>query len=173
MEDKEPMTHARAGLLISAAVIIASIIPMLGGGTAQAGSGLITYAILLGGLVVVINLYGRAKKGNVTFSELFSYGFKTTAVYTVIFVGFLILFSIVVPDFKTTALAATRKQMEAGADVRQQQVTESLNALDKYFWVFAIGGTTLFFVIIGAVGSLLGAAITKKNPQTPIDQTVA
>ena len=145
---------------------------MLGGGTAQVGSGIITYAILLVGLVIVINLYGNAKKSHVTFSELFSYGFKTTAVYTVIFVGFLILFSIVLPDFKTTALAETRKQMEAGPNVRQQQVTESLTALEKYFWVFAIGGTTLFFVIIGAVGSLLGAAITKKVPQTPIDQTV-
>jgi hypothetical protein len=49
MEDKEPMTHARAGLLIVAVVIVASIIPMLGGSTAQVGSGFITYAILLGG----------------------------------------------------------------------------------------------------------------------------
>ena len=173
MEEKKPMTHVHAGLSIGAAIIIASIISIVvGSGTAKPGSGFITYAILLAGLVIVISLYGKAKNNKVTFGELFSYGFKTTAVYTITFIGFLILFSLLSPGFKTGALDETRKQMESGSNVRQQQIEQSITALEKNFWVFAIGATTLFFVVIGALGSLLGAAITKKTPSAPNDKTV-
>jgi hypothetical protein len=36
--------------------------------------------------------------------------------------------------------------------------------------VGVVGGSTIFFIIIGAIGSLLGAAITKKRPNNPFDQ---
>jgi hypothetical protein len=68
----------------------------------------------------------------------------------------------VVPDFKQLLWRQHESKWKRAADVRQQQVTESLTALDKYFWVFAIGGTTLFFVIIGAVGSCLVQRSLKK-----------
>ena len=42
--------------------------------------------------------------------------------------------------------------------------------MEKYFWVFAIGGTMLMFVIVGAIGSLIGAAVTKKRPINPFEQ---
>jgi NADH:ubiquinone oxidoreductase subunit 6 (subunit J) len=174
MEGKKPMSHLLAGLLISVMVIIVSILTMMiAGNAAKPGSGLLTYAIIIGGLILFVNLYGKAKNSNVTFGELFSYGFKSTAVYTVIFIGFLIIFSLVVPDFKSTAIEATRVQMETGSGVSEQQAEQSIAIMENYFWVFAIGGTTLLFVIIGAIGSLIGAAVTKKNPQPPFDQSLS
>ncbi|MEJ7914006.1 MAG: DUF4199 domain-containing protein [Chitinophagaceae bacterium] len=172
MEERKPMSHVRAGLLIAAAIMLISLIPMIAGaGEAKPGSGLLTYAAILAGLIINIFAYGRAKNGNVSFGELFSFGFKATAVYTIIFIGFLVLFSLLVPEFKSTALTATRAQMETGPQATQQQVEQNMAALEKYFWVFAIGGTTMVFVIIGAIGSLIGAAITKKNPPIHLDQS--
>ncbi len=172
MDERKPMSHVRAGLLIAAAVIIISLIPMIAGaGQAKPGSGLLTYAAIIGGLIINIFAYGRAKKGDVSFGELFSFGFKATAVYTIIFIGFLVLFSLLVPEFKSTAISATRTQMETGPQMTQQQVDQNMAALEKYFWVFAIGGTTMLFVIVGAIGSLIGAVITKKNPPIHFDQS--
>ena len=42
--------------------------------------------------------------------------------------------------------------------------------MQKYFWPIAIGGVLLGFLITGAIGSLIGAAITPKSPKNPFDQ---
>jgi hypothetical protein len=33
-----------------------------------------------------------------------------------------------------------------------------------------LGGSVFMLVLIGTIGSLIGAAVTKKNPKTPFDQ---
>ena len=172
MEEKKPMSHVKAGLGIAGLVILISIITMfIGGNTARPGSGFVTYLAIIAGLIIFINLYGRANGNRVTFGELFSYGFKATAVYTIIFIGFLVLFSLLFPDFKNNAIEATRLQMENTKGMTERQGEESMAILEKYFWVFAIGGTTLFFVIVGALGSLAGASLARKDPKTPFDQS--
>ncbi len=60
--------------------------------------------------------------------------------------------------------------MESQGKLSDDQIDQSLNIASKYFWLFAIGGTVLVFIIVGAIGSLIGAAITKKRPVTPFDQ---
>lgn len=171
MDERRPMSHVKAGLGIAGLVILISIITMLiGGNTARPGSGFVTYLAIIAGLIIFINLHAKAHDNKLSFGELFSYGFKSTAVYTIIFIGFLVFFSLLFPDFKTNAIEATRQQMEAQKGVTETQGAQSMAVLEKYFWVFAIGGTTLFFVIVGALGSLAGAALAKKNPQTPFDQ---
>jgi hypothetical protein len=46
----------------------------------------------------------------------------------------------------------------------------ALGISEKFFLPFAIGGVLLSNVIIGAIASLIGAAVAKKNPQSPFQQ---
>lgn len=171
METRKPISHVVAGLLIAGIVIAVSMVMMLIAKSAgRPGSGWFTYLIIIGGLVFFINLYGKSSDYRRSFGELFSYGFKATAVYTVLFIGFLLLFSVLFPSFKTEALEAARMEMENQKGMTEDQAEQGLQMVEKYFWIFAIGGTMLGFVIIGAIGSLLGAAITKKRPQNPFEQ---
>jgi hypothetical protein len=171
METRKPITHVVAGLLIAGIVIVLSMVMMLfSKGTQQPSGGWLTYLFIIGGLVYFINLYGKSNNYQVSFGDLFSYGFKATAVYTVLFVGFLIIFSVLFPDFKTNAIEAARTQMENQKGITEEQIEKSLQMVEKYFWIFAIGGTMLGFVIVGAIGSLLGAYITKKQPKNPFEQ---
>jgi uncharacterized protein YybS (DUF2232 family) len=87
-------------------------------------------------------------------------------------VGFLVIISFVMPDLKSNAIEATRVEMESGNNVGDQEIEQNMAIMEKYFWVLAIGGTTLFFVIVGAIGSLLGAATVRKVPQPPLDQSL-
>lgn len=165
------MTHVVAGLLIAGLVIVLSLVMMLfAKSTSSPGSGWLTYLVIIGGLIFCINAYAKAKENFVTFGELFSFGFKSTAVYTVIFIGFLILVSLLFPDFKTSAIEAVRTEMENQKNYNEDQAEQAIAMMEKYFWVFAIGGTMLGFVIVGAIGSLLGAAIAKKRPVNPFEQ---
>ena len=171
MEQRKPLTHTLAGLLIAGLVIVLSLIMMLfANSTSNPGSGWLTYLVIVVGLIISINMYAKSKDNFVSFGELFSFGFKATAVYTVIFIGFLILVSLLFPDFKTSAIEAVRTEMENQKNYNEEQAEMAIEMMEKYFWVFAVGGTMLGFVIVGAIGSLLGAAIAKKRPQNPFEQ---
>jgi len=172
MESTKPISHIVAGLIIAGIVIVLSMVMMMvaKGAAGSPGSGWITYLVIIGGLVFFINQYGKWHNYHTSFGDLFSYGFKATTVYTVLFVGFLILFSLIFPDFKSNAMEAARMQMETQKGINEDQIEKSLQIADKYFWVLAIGGTMLGFVVIGAIGSLIGAAVTKKRPHNPFEQ---
>lgn len=171
METRKPISHVLAGLLIAGIVIVLSMVTMLFTKSASnPGGGLFNYIIIIGGLIFFVNLYGKSNNYQLGFGDLFSYGFKATAVYTILFIGFLVLFAVVFPDFKATQMEVARTAMESQKGVTEEQAEKGMEMMDKYFWAFAIGGTTMMFVIIGAIGSLIGAAVTKKRPHNPFEQ---
>jgi len=171
MESQKPISHVVAGLLIAGLVIAISMVMMLFTKSAnKPGSGAFTYLIIIGGLIFFINQYGRVNNYQRSFGDLFSYGFKATAVYTILFIGFLVLFAVIFPDFKATQMEVARTAMENQKGITDEQMDKGMEMMNKYFWAFAIGGTTVAFVIIGAIRSLICAAVTKKRPQNPFEQ---
>jgi NADH:ubiquinone oxidoreductase subunit 6 (subunit J) len=126
--------------------------------------------VIIGGLIIFIYLYGKAKNNYVTFGDLFSYGFKTTTMMTLVFVVFIVIIALTFPEFKTKAIESARAEMERQKQLTDTDIDKGMNLMTKYFWPFMIGATVLGFVIVGAIGSLLGAAVTKKRPVNPIDQ---
>ncbi|HEV8284115.1 MAG TPA: DUF4199 domain-containing protein [Chitinophagaceae bacterium] len=170
MEQKKPISHIVAGLILAAVLIIYSIGLTFLGLNANPALAWLTYLILIIGLIVFINLYGNANDNQVTFGNLFAYGFKTTAVVTCIFILFLVLFNLIFPDLREKGFEAARKQMEDRGKLTDEQIDQGLQMARKFFWIGLIGGTLFFFAIIGAIGSLIGAAITKKKPVNPLDQ---
>ena len=171
MEPKKPISHTVAGLLIAGILIVFSItMSFISGAASKPGSGWISYLVIIAGLCLFIYLYGRSMNNTVSFGDLFAYGFKSTAIIVVVFVIFLIIVSFAFPEFKQKAIQAARDEMENQGKMNDSDIEKGIELVSKYFWVFAIGGTVLGFVIIGAIGSLLGAAITPKKPNSPFEQ---
>jgi F0F1-type ATP synthase membrane subunit a len=88
-----------------------------------------------------------------------------------LFVAFLFVLSFVTPELKQKVLEATQLEMEKQKNVTDEQIRTITDGINKYFWVFLIGSTMFVFVLIGCIGSLLGAAITRKQPKNPFEQT--
>lgn len=171
MQNK-PLTHVTAGLSIAAIIILATLLmTLIGGGGASQSAGPLTYLLVIAGLVFFVNRYGRQHNYTLPFGNLFSFGFKSTAVITIVFVAFTILFNLLYPEFQEKALEATRQQLEKQGRLSDTDIDSAVGMTQKYFWPFVIGSTVLGFAIIGAIGSLIGAAITKKRPQDPFQQT--
>ncbi|HYO21964.1 MAG TPA: hypothetical protein VER36_06135, partial [Flavisolibacter sp.] len=62
MEETKPVSHIVAGLIISLAVILFSVVMQFATGSqAGPGAGWITYLIIIAGLVIFIQRYGKAK----------------------------------------------------------------------------------------------------------------
>jgi hypothetical protein len=170
MEEKKPITHIVAGLLIAALIVLFAIVTNLLGLTQQKGVGLIQYVIIIGGLIFFVNQYGKANNYFTSFGDLFAYGFKATAVFTVIYVVFIVIFFLLFPDIKEKALDMARQQMEANGKMSDSDIDRGVEMARKFFWVGVIGGSVLFLIIVGAIGSALGAAFTKKRPHNPFEQ---
>ena len=173
MEEKKPITHIVAGLIIAALIVLFAIITNFLGLTQQKGLGALQYLIIIAGLIFFVHQHGKANDYTKSFGDLFAFGFKTTAVFTAIYIVFIVLFFLVFPDIKEKSLEMAREQMEQNSKLTDSQIDEGVEMARKFFWVGVVGGSTLFFVIIGAIGSLLGAAITKKRPSNPFEQPKA
>ncbi len=61
--------------------------------------------------------------------------------------------------------------MEKGGTLSESDMEKGLEMTKKFFLPFAIGGSLVVYLILGTIGSLIGAAISKKNPNpTPFEQ---
>lgn len=173
MEERKPISHVTAGLIIAALLVVYSIIINFMGLTQNQSLGLLQYALIIGGLVYFVTQWGKAHDYTLSFGNLFAYGFKATAVFTIINIVFLIIFFLVFPEMKEKTFEMAREQMEKNPNVSEDQIEQGIDIARRFFWVGLVGGTMFFMILVGAIGSLIGAAVTKKRPNNPFDQVRA
>ena len=114
--------------------------------------------------------YGSQLKNNVTFGNAFAHGFKTSAVVACILLIYTLLsIYIIFPDTKDLALEQARKQMEEKGNIPEANIDQAIEMTKKLFLPIAIAGVLLGTLIVGVISALIGAAITKKNPQTELE----
>jgi hypothetical protein len=170
MQENKPITNVTAGLMIAAILIVYSLILTFADLSADQTMGYITYGIFIIGLIVVIGMHAKANNYRLSFGNLFAFGFKTTAVTTIIFLIFMVILNLIFPELKEKAYEVAREQMESQDNLSDDQIEQGLTMMRKFFWVGLIGGSLIMFLIVGAIGSLIGAAVTKKNQVTPFDE---
>lgn len=170
MEQKKPINSVVAGLLIGVAIILFSMIIQFMGLQENRLLGFIPYAILVGGLIFLINLYGKAHNYTIGFGGLFGYGFKASALVALLLAFFLLIFFSVFPEFKEKIIEASRTAMEDQNKLTDSEIDKQIAMFSKNFLVFMVAISIFFYLLVGCIGSLIGAAITKKNPYNPLDQ---
>jgi len=172
MEPKKPISHFVAGILIGAVLIIYSLALNFAGKGQDRTLGWIAYLLFVVGLIVFINLYGNAKNNEITFGGLFSYGFKATAIATLLIVICLVIVISIMPDFKQKILDAMRQGMEDQGKLDDDKIDQTVKMFSKNFILFVVGGALFMYLLFGVIASLIGAAITKKNPVSPFQQNI-
>ncbi len=170
MEAQKPISHVMAGIIIGAVMIVFSLAIQFTGMDKIQGVPLIGYVLIIAGLILFINLYGKSRNHQVTFGNLFGYGFKATAILIIVMILFTVIFFLLFPDIKEKIFELSRQKMEEQNKMSDGEIEKALSLWRRMFWVFTIGGILLVYAIVGAVGSLIGAAVTKKKPINPIDQ---
>ena len=163
MERQKAFSSKIAGLIIAGILIAVSVVVSTIDKSSRPGGGWISYLTIIIGLILFINLYAKSKNNHVSFGDLFSYGFKAISVTTLVFLIFIVILAIAMPEMKKEAIDAARAEMEKNKSFSERDIEKGIQMVEKYFWVFMAGATMLSFLITGAIGSLIGAAITKKN----------
>jgi hypothetical protein len=126
--------------------------------------------LLLVALIWACINYASQNNGNVTFGNTFAHGFKVSAVAACFSIIFVILsIYLIFPDTKDIVLEQSRKQMEEKGNLSEENINAALDITRKLFFPFAIGGALIGTIIIGTIGSLIGAAVAKKNPESSFE----
>lgn len=81
--------------------------------------------VLIAGIVVVLLVYRKALKGVAFFGELFSAGFKTTALITLMMVAWVFVSSFIFPDLKELDIANAKFSMEV-QKIPSDQIAENI-----------------------------------------------
>ncbi|WP_160712775.1 DUF4199 domain-containing protein [Chitinophaga solisilvae] len=159
--------HVAYGLITALVLILISITTFLLKINTESWVGWLSGIALVAGVVLSCIAFSKQAVGG-TFGSIFANGFRTTAVITVISVIFTVLLVYIFPDMKEQALEAARKKMEQ--QHQSEEVIEQGLAMTRKIFLPLIIGTTLFGnVMMGVIGSLIGAAIGKKNLKSASD----
>ncbi len=157
-------TTTTKGILIALVLIIIALATYFLNIQANGPLQWIGYIVFLGGIIWSVMSYGKQINHNSTFGNYFAHGFKVAALVTAIMIIYVIIFIVLFPEFKEKAIVEARKSMQAKNNLTEEQINTGLEMTRKFFMVFLVGGTLLGYLLFGALASLIGAAVTKKQP---------
>ncbi len=164
---KNKTSHLLAGGIIGAVLVLINVIFIifdLAGNTKVSWIGSVINIALL---IYFMIEFGKQHDYQKSFGELFSYGFKATAFTTIILTAFMVIYSFAFPDAADKAMEIAREQMSSQQNLSEETIDAALEMTKKFYFPILIGGTIFGTMLVGAIGSLIGAAVTKKNPSHP------
>ncbi len=157
-------THKAYGLVAGIGMIILGLIFHL---TDLSYNSWVQYVTMLPLLIAIIlnaNAYSKANDTNVTFGNVFSSGFKASAITALIMVAWTLISLQIFPEIKDKGIEMATQNMEERG-MSEEQIQQGLEMTQKFFMVFAIGGMLFMTLFYGAIFSLIGAVVAKKNPR--------
>lgn len=168
MEEKQipkVMSSVVKGLLISLILIAIQTVAQFANLQNESWFKFIPFIVLIISLIWACIHYGNQMQHNVSFGNVFGYGFKTTAMITLIMIIYSILmFTVISPEIKEQAIQQAYNRMIKEGKMSVETIEKSVQIAKKFFIPLTIGTMLLIYAIIGLIISLIGAAITKKNP---------
>lgn len=169
--EKKPASPATNGIIIALISIVLFLVYYFMKLSFEEGILRWIPAIIMLALVIFfITKWANDMNNNVTFGQCFGYGFKMIAISTIIVFLFTVIFIYTFPDYKTQFLGAMRVKFNENHDLSDEQKSQAVGMMEKFFTISILAGSLLGNLIIGTIASLIGAAVAKKNPQTPFSQ---
>ena len=127
-------------------------------------------ALLMGVIICACIHYAKLMNGQVSFGNVFSHGFKVTAgIAAIMSVYTFIAIKFIHPELLEKTLDQARAEMEKNPDMNADAIDMALSFTRKFFLPMALAGSLFGTAILGAIASLIGAGVAKKNPITPFE----
>jgi len=79
---------------------------------------------------------------------------------------YLVVFIMLFPDFKENILDQARIGMRQKNNMTEEQISQAMEISKKFFMVGLLAFTIFGYLIFGAGSALIGAAVTKKQPNS-------
>jgi hypothetical protein len=167
---KKITTPVLAGLILSLIVIVLSLGMYFTGNYLETWAQYVSWAALLVGIIWAVINHAREKENNVTYGQLFAFGFKVAAVVACITIMYTLLSGLIFPDMKEKILEISRQRAMARPGATPEVVDRGMEMFENHYTLWLVTGIIFFDLVVGAVASLIAATIPKKNPISPFDE---
>jgi hypothetical protein len=163
--DNNAMSPVTKGLIVSAVLIIYSCIIGALGQNKNPDLAMIPLAILLVSAIASGLLYAKQLNGNVTQGGVFFHSFKMTALIAATF-GLWIAVSLKFNLFHLMdqSLEVMRQSLEKEGQMKPEEIEDQLKIAKGAAAPMGTIMNVVMFLFIGAIGSIVGAVFSKKNP---------
>jgi uncharacterized membrane protein YphA (DoxX/SURF4 family) len=163
MQNKQ-LSSIMAGLILFMFTAVYSLVINFGKLQGNQAFAWISYSIIILGIMLFVIRYANDNHGTLSFGNLFAYGFKTTATVAVLFIIFMLIFYMLFPEYKEQLFEISRQKALINAKAEdKERIEKGMEMFKKFFYVGLIAGITFSYAILGAIGSLIGASVSKKN----------
>jgi hypothetical protein len=116
--------------------------------------------------------YANDMEGNITFGKVFGHGFKTAAIVALIAIAAFAITYLIMPEIKDKAIEKAREEMAKNPQMTEEMIDQAIGMTDKFFFLFGVVGSLFGYAFIGLIGSLIGAGVAKKNPNSGMPQSM-
>lgn len=162
---------AQKGLIISLILIAFAVVVTILKQEGNKSLGFLPMLILLGGITWSGYYYAKQMNGNVTFGNVFSHGFKTTAlVAAVMGLWVAVSLTLIFPESLDRAMELQRAAMEKQGDISDEDLEKYITVGKKMAVPMGTIFSVIIYLIVGAIGALIGASIAKKNPNPFVNE---
>lgn len=165
-------THKTYGLLIALAMIIISVLLYVTDLTFKnQWMGMIGFIPYIIGVILNAQAYSKANDHHVTFGQVFSSSFKACAITTIVVIAWTLLSAyLIFPEMIDKMMEQSAEQMYANPEMTEQQIETALDVSRRFMIPLMIGTIMFGYMFSGAIFSLIGAAVAKKDPKPQIPQ---
>lgn len=164
---KKKNFHMTYGFVTAIFLIIVSVVLYIAGLGYESWSQYVSFAVYLAGVLICCRAFAKVHDHYVTFGQVFSAGFKASAIVTLVMVAWTLLLPYIFPEILTKGMEiASQRMSEQG--IAEDKIDEYLEMSNKpVFRVMMVFGTLFWFLFLGAIFSLIGAAVNKKKGAKP------
>ena len=157
-------TALKYGLYLGIAAAVYSVVLFMTNMTGNTGMSIITYALIIGAIVLSCKEYKSLTGGFMTFKQGFGLGFLTSVVGGVI--SSVVSFAYILMDKEaiTNMVYQARMKLEENPDMTEEAIDMAMSMTEKMMtptMILVMGIVGSMF--IGAIISLIVAAIMKKD----------
>jgi hypothetical protein len=113
--------------------------------------------------------FSKANNADITFGQAFGSGFRATAIVAIVMVAWSFISLMIFPDIYDRAIEKAQNDMSNKGEMSEEQMDMAINFTKKYFKVLMVAGALFGTLVMGAIFSLVGAAIAKKAPRQRVN----
>jgi uncharacterized membrane protein YciS (DUF1049 family) len=126
----------------------------------------VTYIPFLIGVILNAVAFSKANDANVTYGNVFGSGFKMSALVTIIILVWSFISMMIFPEMATKGMELARQSMME-KNMSEEQIDKAMTFMESHFKLFMVIGVVFWTILFGAIFSLIGAAVAKKNGAKP------
>lgn len=162
--EKKPTSAVTIGLLAGLILIVLALVVYFANLYTEKWAqylGIIIFCVAV--IWGVIN-HGKETNNQSTFGTLFGFGFKIVAVITCLMILYTVVSGYLFPDVKEKLMEQARNEAAKNPSADPNQIEQGMQMFERNYTMFLVLGLVFWYVISGAIASLIGAAVTKKRP---------